>query len=302
MSLGAGMVKDGEPVFAQSFEVRQKLDDHDLMLPIPEHRTLAIHGWMKAEREKRPQPEYRATRSRNNYGGNPPIGVSFAYFGVEKKNPWDAVIHELFGESAVEEARQALVGAVIAESKGEDFATSLKRMVPAVQQEKYSVRASWPAAAVAALLERATPEDLTREIGNTLAMGRVHSGLYTHGVPSESAPSQSDHVGVALAKMAIGAGDYRLAIRATREYGSASGADTKTTLHSIMRLVNMVPPGQRAAMAEAVSMEGLKFAKQAGIEEEQYPATDHRGGPAGTFGEVLERMGEKAASHGREAT
>jgi hypothetical protein len=274
------------------------------MLPIPDHRARAIKGGVKEERDKRPQPEYRATRSRNSYSGSgsPPIGVSFDYGGIEKANPWDRVIRGLFGDDAVEEAHKALVDAVIEESKGEGFAASLKKMVPAARAERYSVKASWPAAVVAALLDRATPEDLTREIGNTLAMGRVHSGLYTHGVPSESAPSQSDHVGVALAKMAIGAGDYRLAIRAIREYGNASGADTKTTLHNIMRLVNMVPPGQRAAMSEAVSKEGLKFAKQAGIEEEQYPATDHRGGPAGTFGEALERMGEKAARTGREAT
>jgi hypothetical protein len=285
------MVKDGKPLSVKSYEVNQNLDSADLMLPIPEHRDLAIQAWVDAERAKRPAGKYPATGRRSSYHGGAPIGVEFSYGPLETRNPWEGALKDLFGKDSIEEARDKLVTSAIAEAKEHDFKGALKVLSATVRQEPYSSKASWPAESVAALLDKATPDDLTAQVAVSMSAAGLHSGVYTHGVPSESQPSNSDHGGWALAKMAIGGGDYALAVRAIQAQGKASGADRKATLANVIRLENLAPPGKRAAMQRVISEEGLKMARQAGIDGE--PDT---GDPRGrTVGEVLERMGSIAA-------
>jgi hypothetical protein len=264
----AAMVKDGKPLSVKSYEVNQNLDSADLMLPIPEHRDLAIQAWVDAERAKRAAGKFPATGRRGGYYAGAPIGVEFSYGALEKTNPWEGTLKELFGKDSIEEARGKLVASAVSDAKALDFNAALKVLSSTVRQEPYSPKASWPAESVAALLDKATPDDLTWTSSNLMGYVQLHSGLYTHGVPAESFPSGSDDGGTALAKMAIGSGDYALAMRAIETRAKARGDAPKDAIVEMLKYKDAVPHARRTALRRAIADEAMKVARRAGIESD----------------------------------
>lgn len=264
----AALVKDGKPLSVKSYEVNQNLDSADLMLPIPEHRDLAIQAWVDAERAKRPAGKYPATGRRSSYHGGAPIGVEFSYGPLETRNPWEGALKDLFGKESIEEARDKLVASAIAEAKDLDFIGALKVLSSTVRQEPYSTKASWPAESVSALLDKATHEDLVGNSSRLMVNASLHSGLYRHGVPAESSPEIGDDVGTALAKMAIGSGDYALAMRAIEKRAKARGDAPKDAIVEMLKYKDAVPHARRTALRRAIADEALKVARRAGIESD----------------------------------
>jgi hypothetical protein len=264
----AAMVKDGKPLSVKSYEVNQNLDSADLMLPIPEHRDLAIQAWVDAERAKRAAGKFPATGRRGGYYAGAPIGVEFSYGALEKTNPWEGTLKELFGKDSIEEARGKLVASAVSDAKALDFNAALKVLSSTVRQEPYSPKASWPAESVAALLEKATNEDLVGNSSHLMVNAGVHSGLYTHGVPAESRPEIGDDVGTALAKMAIGSGDYALAMRAIEKRAKARGDAPKDAIVEMLKYKDAVPHARRTALRRAIADEAMKVARRAGIESD----------------------------------
>lgn len=284
------MVKDGKPLSVKSYEVNQNLDSADLMLPIPEHRDLAIQAWVDAERAKRPAGKYPATGRRSSYHGGAPIGVEFSYGPLETRNPWEGALKDLFGKESIEEARDKLVASAIAEAKDLDFIGALKVLSSTVRQEPYSTKASWPAESVSALLDKATPDDLTAQIAVSMSAANLHSGVYTHGVPSESQPSNGDQGGLALAKMAIGSGDYALAMRAIEKRAKARGDAPKDAIVEMLKYRGSAPAGKLRELRSAIVDAASKMARQAGIEGAPFALVGPGSETSRTIGEVLEGM------------
>ncbi len=104
----------GKPLLAASYETQHRLDDNDLMLPIPDHREKAIDGYMAAARarnlrERMPGagPPGRGLGVTVNWSNVPGVGYA-SQDTIE--NPWTRPMNALFGAGAIQEARQRLAG------------------------------------------------------------------------------------------------------------------------------------------------------------------------------------------------
>lgn len=99
--------KEGSPVAFTSYRARDQLDNHDLMLPLPENREKAMQAWMQAEKGKAVVTRHNTSRGRTKAAGHVLRYKGFG-FGSETGNPWNSIGRELFGGGFVTDAQQKL--------------------------------------------------------------------------------------------------------------------------------------------------------------------------------------------------
>jgi SNF2 family DNA or RNA helicase/predicted RNA methylase len=160
---GFAMVKDGKPYIAKTGEARKVLDSADIMLPTPEHRALAIQGYIDRQNDRELKQDYTASNSsRSGHGYNipSPVKITTSYgmngggYRDEHKNPWIDAGKELFGSEFEEEAHQAYMQhALAAANKATDLKGVISALAPTMKVEygKYT----WPKESLAYMYRRA---------------------------------------------------------------------------------------------------------------------------------------------------
>jgi superfamily II DNA or RNA helicase len=102
-----GLLKDGKAVLASTYSSKDKLDDHDVMLPMDSHRQAAMDAFLETERGKSYGYEYRSGGRRSSRDDK----TFVAKFADERgyhsatSNPWGAVGDKVFGQGFSTEAR-----------------------------------------------------------------------------------------------------------------------------------------------------------------------------------------------------
>ncbi len=86
----------GNAVAAESYEARNMLGDHDVMLPIPEHREKAKAAYIADERAKNFTHDYHQKRR----GGRTESRFVVRYPGShsQSSNRWASIGRHLFGD------------------------------------------------------------------------------------------------------------------------------------------------------------------------------------------------------------
>jgi SNF2 family DNA or RNA helicase/predicted RNA methylase len=150
-----GMVNAaGEPVVHPSYHARDKLDDHDLILPTAKGRELAIKGYVRAALNRGVQPRYDHGR-RGALGKMNGIDPNYDEGGYgEKTNPWTGTLTELFGADAETEAKAQVMRHVEGKvAEAPTFADALHAAQPAIEMNYGAV--IWPKPLIEALRKRA---------------------------------------------------------------------------------------------------------------------------------------------------
>ena len=159
----AMVTPEGEPAIHADYEARQKLDDHDLLLPTAKGRELALKGYVRAALNRGVRTRYEQGR-RGSYTGKA-VGIEGHYDEGghgQTSNPWAGPLTELFGEAAETEAKQQVIDHVKAKvAEAPTFADALRAAIPAVEMRYGSV--TWPKALVAALKEKAEALGISKQ-------------------------------------------------------------------------------------------------------------------------------------------
>lgn len=206
-----GMVaSDGTPVAVESYRGRDAINSHDLILPTPKGRELAIRGYVDAMLGRKIKTRYQESRrGRGGYGTSKAVGIEPAYPGFEygnsKGNPWESIIRELFGDEVKAEAERDLHRRVLARiGSALNFTEAVRAALPTVNVPAYGsgslAHGAWPAETVRALARKAKAlgvldrplKDVTEtsryddgakvhpDVFNVLERGRPYSGTGGH--------------------------------------------------------------------------------------------------------------------------
>jgi predicted RNA methylase len=177
-----GMVNAaGEPVVVASYSVRDKLDDHDLILPTTAGRAAAIKGYVKQALSRKVSTRYKTGR-RGAYTGQA-VGIEASYpeggYG-NTRNPWEGTLSDLFGAEGVAEAEKQVRDHVIGQvADAPTFRAAVSKAAPAVDIGYGGPK--WPKPVIAALRTRAEALGVMDEHMSTAAPSTgpdaVHSGL-----------------------------------------------------------------------------------------------------------------------------
>ena len=191
-----GMIDaEGEPKLVENYDVRDKIDTHDFLLPTEEGRLAAIDGYVRDALASDIGTYYpTSTRRRGGYSSPPPTGMQRRYpgkYGLTGgyANPWISVINEVMGPDTVTAAQAALTEAVhknIAEAP--TMRAAMEAALPSIAiPHAGATKAQFPAPLVRALYEKARDlgvldEQVFRAINVHPASGRNvtvgHSLLY----------------------------------------------------------------------------------------------------------------------------
>jgi superfamily II DNA or RNA helicase len=106
-----GMIgPDGRAVLHPAYDARKVFADHDLILPLKEHREKAIEGFRNMALSRTIKNDFSSSGSRGRMhyaSGLESVFPGFEYDRNAKHgNPWAGVVREHFGEDAVQEAAQ----------------------------------------------------------------------------------------------------------------------------------------------------------------------------------------------------
>ncbi|HET8550881.1 MAG TPA: SNF2-related protein [Gammaproteobacteria bacterium] len=149
--------KDGQPVAAKSYDYHKMVDNHDVMLPLPEHRDKAMQAWMDMERAKKFDVNW--VHSRRRGGDSRADGVKAAYpdweYGPYTGNPWSAIGRSLFGGAFETEARAKFTAEQLAAAdQAESFGAAMN-ILAQLGQAHYSNKVNLPAEALDAIYRQA---------------------------------------------------------------------------------------------------------------------------------------------------
>lgn len=147
-----GLVKNGRAERVASYEAQKLYDSHDILLPTPEHREMAVQAFMAAERGKKFGTGYRTVRGRSESYRE--LQYPDTSHNSKSTNPWVSIGKTVFGDTFEAEARERLSGEQKARVK---TATDLKgAMQEAVATATgYGASQRLPAAMLATLYDRA---------------------------------------------------------------------------------------------------------------------------------------------------
>lgn len=174
---------EGRPVAVEYYSANDKLGDHDLMLPIPEHREKAIQAYIDDERAKTYGTEYftkrRGGRSESRFVEKYPGGYQ------QKHNRWKSVGKEVFGEGFEREAHEAFE-----REQGErvrrasTFADALREAAP-MAEFGYSTVPKWPRKALATLFAKAKHDGVLGQSFDSVQPKKEEYGQRRNALPSE---------------------------------------------------------------------------------------------------------------------
>lgn len=181
---GLGFIdKEGKPVTGESYEMSRLAAANDLMLPIPEHRDLAIAAYVADQQAKTFTKESRQAR-RNS---SPTWHFVQRLPGKfdQKTNRWAGVGKELFGEGFEKDAHTAferVQGERVRHAKG--FAEALKEAAP-MAEVGYSHIAKWPRRTLALLFARAKLDGVLDANWDVVQPKEEKHGRLTNVLPDE---------------------------------------------------------------------------------------------------------------------
>lgn len=174
---------EGKPVAAESYEAREKLGDHDLMLPIPEHRQKAIDAYIADERAKGYSTEYtqhrRGGRSESRFVEKYPGGYN------QKHNRWGPAGREVFGGEFEQEAHQAFERQQAERvRRAPNFADALREAAP-MAKFGYSTVPKWPRKVLATLFAKARHDGALAKPFDSVQPKKEEYGRERPVLPSE---------------------------------------------------------------------------------------------------------------------
>lgn len=157
----------GEIVAFQSYNGRDNIDTHDLILPTKESKNKVIQAFMKMRESRHFETKFNQTNhQRRNYVSGSPSGISVKYpgwdYGSNTGNPWGRIGKELFGDTFESSAQKAVVSNATHNigHLSKDLPAAFKHALPALLDSAYGHSLSWPESVINALRKVAKKYDV----------------------------------------------------------------------------------------------------------------------------------------------
>lgn len=148
--------KHGNPVAFVSYEGRNHLDDHDLMLPTAENKARAVRAYVEAEQGRSIDTKY-GTKGRTK--GYVALGLEAKYqgfaYGAEVGNPWKSIGKALWGNGFEAEARQALERSSVQRMETASSMTDAAKYAEPLANIGHGSKVIWPKAALVSMWKAA---------------------------------------------------------------------------------------------------------------------------------------------------
>lgn len=141
---------DGKAIAVIGYDARKKLDTHDIMLPLPEHKEKAIAAYIEYENTRKLITKYHQKNRRrgSSYSETDysrPVGIQARYNGYKDKNGWEQAGKALFGDSFLDEARaEHALQAIKHVKDAADTKAALAAAGPAINVANYGLKAEFP--------------------------------------------------------------------------------------------------------------------------------------------------------------
>lgn len=152
---GVGLIKNGRPVAAESYDAHKMLDDHDMLIPVPAHHKAAMAAYVEDERAKEFRMEYQTSGGRRGSHKSTQI-FKTNYPGKygQASNRWANIGDSVFGKGFEKEAQAVFERAQNeAGRRAKSFGEALDAVAPTVDVQWGRVK--WPKRGLAVLFARA---------------------------------------------------------------------------------------------------------------------------------------------------
>lgn len=176
-----GLISEGKPVLHSSYEAKNHLDTHDLLLPTDDHREKVMSAFLEAERAKTYAYEYRAG---NRRGSTSDEEFKVKYqdgrgYSNQSTNPWGKVGDEVFGAGFAKDARSRFDREQQhAAAKANTLTESIAALAPTIEASSYG-GADVPKKTLAMMWAKARRTGVLDEVmAAHVPAGRSYGGLF----------------------------------------------------------------------------------------------------------------------------
>ena len=174
---------EGKPVAVEQYEATRSLDNHDLMLPIPEHKQKAVDAYIADQQARSYGTEYvtkrRGGRSESKFVTKFPGGYN------QRSNRWDSAGKSVFGDEFSKEAHAAferVQGERV--RRAPTFTDALREAAP-MAEFNYSEVPKWPRKALAVLFSKAKHDGVLGQSFQSVQPKKEEYGRESNALPRQ---------------------------------------------------------------------------------------------------------------------